>query len=215
MKIINSFGRFLDQPILISNLDKKVPLLLSGSGLAYGIHETIQSKEENRKKTALKSAIILTATIFSALKAPKVADFLIKRKSQTQKEFITGYQKVVNENAQNVKDIMLEDKNISQTAIDLLKKSQSGKILTLKEVSYLREALHKDSFNKLIPEPENTTSGEIFKEIGWLSIFGAVPVIGGILGGIIADKITEKNWKQGINNKITEGVYQYLANIFM
>ena len=48
-----------------------------------------------------------------------------------------------------------------------------------------------------------------------MSIYGAVPVIGGIAGGIAADKVVDKEWKQKIPDKINEGIYQYLANIFM
>ena len=42
-----------------------------------------------------------------------------------------------------------------------------------------------------------------------------MPVAGGIAGGVVADKLTEKNWKEKVPNKIKEGIYQYLANIFM
>ncbi len=56
---------------------------------------------------------------------------------------------------------------------------------------------------------------DIFREIGWLSVYGAVPVAGGIAGGIIGDKLTESKWKDKVPNKLKEGVYQYLANIFL
>ena len=55
-----------------------------------------------------------------------------------------------------------------------------------------------------------------FSEIGFLSINGAIPVVGGITGGIVADRLTDKEgWKDKITDKIKEGSYQYLANIFM
>ena len=69
---------------------------------------------------------------------------------------------------------------------------------------------------KLIPSPQNIGAKDIFSEIGYLSVYGAVPVIGGIIGGTVSDKITDKNhWKENFPNKIKEGSYQYLANIFM
>ncbi|MCD7739813.1 MAG: hypothetical protein LUH11_00485 [Candidatus Gastranaerophilales bacterium] len=68
----------------------------------------------------------------------------------------------------------------------------------------------------MIPSPENIKAKDIFSEIGYLSLLGLIPVAGGIAGGITADKITDKkNWKEKIPNKIKEGSYQYLANIFM
>ena len=74
----------------------------------------------------------------------------------------------------------------------------------------------KKFLEKLIPSPENITAKDIFSEIGYLSIFGAIPVVGGITGGVIADRVTDKeNWKKKVPDKIKEGTYQYLANIFM
>ena len=69
--------------------------------------------------------------------------------------------------------------------------------------------------SKLIPDSENISSKDIFSEIGYLSIYGAIPVVGGILSGIAADKITGENVKKTAPDKISEGLYQYLANIFM
>ena len=69
--------------------------------------------------------------------------------------------------------------------------------------------------NKLIPEPENISSKDIFSEIGRLSVFGLIPVLGGIAGGIAGDRLTSDDYKDKIPNKIKEGAYQYLANIFL
>lgn len=51
--------------------------------------------------------------------------------------------------------------------------------------------------------------------IAKLSLLGLIPVLGGITGGIIGDRLTIKDWKKGIPEKIKEGLYQYLANIFL
>ncbi|MCM1004002.1 MAG: hypothetical protein NC408_06645 [Candidatus Gastranaerophilales bacterium] len=90
-----------------------------------------------------------------------------------------------------------------------------NKIMSPKEVKHLYQTMDRDSFNKLIPEPENITSKEIFSEIGRLSLFGLIPVVGGITGGIAGDKLTDKHWKEKLPDKIKEGAYQYLANIFL
>lgn len=96
-----------------------------------------------------------------------------------------------------------------------LNKDGLKQILSPKQVKKLYETVPKDVFNKLIPEPENITSKEIFSEIGRLSLLGLIPVVGGITGGIVGDNLTDKNWKDKLPDKIKEGSYQYLANIFL
>ena len=97
-----------------------------------------------------------------------------------------------------------------------IKKYNTKNVLSLKEVKELfKDEKHSQIANKLIPPPDNISSKDIFREIGWLSIYGAVPVAGGIAGGIIGDKITESKWKDKVPNKLKEGIYQYLANIFL
>jgi hypothetical protein len=92
--------------------------------------------------------------------------------------------------------------------------------LTLKEV---KELLHKmpdnektkELFSKILSDNKTLDSKEIFSEIGRLSLLGAVPVVGGLAGGIIADKVVKDNSKKSVANKFKEGVYQYFANIFL
>ena len=75
----------------------------------------------------------------------------------------------------------------------------------------------------ILPKKKNLNSKEIFSEIKRLSLLGLVPVVGGVGGGIIADRLTNpsKNEKSStsakkrIANKVKEGLYQYLANIFL
>ncbi len=56
---------------------------------------------------------------------------------------------------------------------------------------------------------------EIGGEIGRLSLLGAIPVIGGITGGIAACVTNGNNLKEKAKPKIKEGVYQYRANIVL
>ncbi|MEI7474909.1 MAG: hypothetical protein WCK67_09045 [bacterium] len=91
-------------------------------------------------------------------------------------------------------------KKISTENKDLLNKLFDGKY---------------DLVEKLIPSPEPHSVKQIFGEIFNLSMLGAIPVIGGISGGIIADKINSENIKEKIPDKIKEGFYQFFANIFL
>lgn len=204
---ISSVGKYLDQPLLTAKINKQVPTMLTLASSAFLAKELYETPKAERKKKGLQLGIILTATTISAVNASKIASFLTKRPmSKTVKQIYKENEKVISE--------LLENKNLSQDVSKILQKSKN-KILNLKEVNTLNKNLSRKDLNKLIPDPENITSKDIFREIGWLSIFGIVPVLGGIAGGIVADKTTEKHWENKVSNKIKEGLYQYLANIFM
>lgn len=104
--------------------------------------------------------------------------------------------------------------------LTILNKAKT-KILNLKEADTLISKIPEDTkgkqelFNVIFSQNKDITSKEIFSEIGRLSLMGAVPVAGGITGGMIADKVTKTETEESKANKIKEGVYQYLANIFM
>ena len=207
MTKISSIGKFLDQPILTAKLNKHMPEILTvGSGifLAKQLHET---PENERLKHGIKSAIILGATGVSAINAPKIAAYI------TKKEMTKPFAQIIKDNAKVV-DEYLQNNKLSQDISNILEKAK-GKILSIKEIDKINKPEHKEFLDKLIPPPQNIQAKDIFKEIGWLSLYGAIPVGGGIAGGIVADKVTDKNWKEKVPNKIKEGIYQYLANIFM
>lgn len=204
---VSSFGKFLDQPLLTAKLDKKVPAILTVASSAIVVNELKNTPPEDRKKTGVKLAVILGVTLLSAVQAPKIAAYMTGRKMPK------SFNELKENNVKIVNEIFKENK-LSENIKVILNKAKE-KVLSVKEVDTLSKNLDITSFEKLIPPPENITSKDIFKEIGWLSVYGAIPVMGGILGGIAADKLTEKSWKNGISDKVKEGVYQYLANIFM
>lgn len=204
---ISSVGKYLDQPLLTAKINKQVPTVLTLASSAFLAKEVHDSPKESRKKKGIQLGIILAATTISAINASKIASFLTKRPmSKNIKQIYLENEKVV--------EWLLENNNLPKEVTKILNKSKN-KILGIKEVDILNKNLSRKDLNRLIPDPENITSKDIFREIGWLSIFGAVPVAGGIAGGIIADKATEKHWENKVSNKIKEGLYQYLANIFM
>ena len=191
---------------MTAKVSRYVPIGLSigaVSILANKVHKTPNKKD--KKKTAIKNAVILGITALSAILAPYIASKFSGRKmplkplevKKQNKELVDSFIKTNPNN--DLKNILEKSKN---------------KLLSLKDISTLFNK-EKDFANKLIPPPDNIQAKDIFKEIGYLSIYGAVPVVGGILGGISADKIAEGNWKKRVPDKVNEGLYQYLANIFM
>lgn len=204
---VSSIGKYLDQPLLTAKFEKKVPAVLTLASSAFILTQLKNTPPEDRKKTGLKSTIILASTMLSAVQAPKIASYITKRPAtRTFNELKTQNTEII--------DKFLTKNKAGEKITKILNKAKEN-ILSIKEVDFLNKNLDKKTLNKLIPPPENITSGDIFREIGWLSIYGAIPVVGGIAGGIAADKVTEKSWKSGVSNKVKEGVYQYLANIFM
>ena len=86
---IKAFARFLDQPVLISKLNKSMPLvLLSSSALLSakeGYDVFIKNKQQNKeiqKKNEnkfYKNTFILFMSALSVLAAPKLASEITKR----------------------------------------------------------------------------------------------------------------------------------------
>ena len=205
MTKISAIGKYLDQPLLISKLNKNVPYILSCLAGGYLLNTVAKTPKEDKKKNGIKTFIVLLATVLSAISAPKIAAKLTKRNPYPKTKEVTY------RNKELVDTFIVQNNN---TKIKPILEKSKNKVLSIKEVSKLFTE-HKDLANKLIPPPENIRAKDIFKEIGYLSIYGAVPVIGGVTGGIVADRVTDKNWKDRVPDKINEGIYQYLANIFM
>jgi len=217
MNNLKVFGKFLDQPILISKLNKAMPAIMTiggGALLANNAIDTFKKNEDKNiaKKETFKKGVIMAASIASALVAPKIASKIVKRgEIDSIKDIAKNNQALINE--------FLSKNQISKDIEPILTKA-GNEVLSLSEIKKLADELTKNKngeklFNELIPDPENIKAKDIFSEIGYLSIYGAIPVVGGILGGIGADILTKENYKKTTPDKINEGIYQYLANIFM
>ncbi len=213
MNNIKVLGKFLDQPVLVSKFKKAVPVLLTGGAAVYTANDALKEEKGKRKERALKTGITLGTTVAAALAAPHIASAITKRPLPANLNTVKTKNK-------ELVDSFINTNEIEKPIKDILNKSKE-KILSFKEVKTLYTNLKekpngKEFLEKLIPSPENIKAKDIFSEIGYLSIHGAVPVAGGIIGGISADRITDKkHWKEKVPNKIKEGSYQYLANIFM
>ena len=209
MNNLQVLGKFLDQPILVSKFQRAVPAVLTTGALAYTVQDASKVEKEKRKNRALKTGITLGVTVASAIAAPHIASKISKRP-------LSDSLNTVKKNNKEIIDSFIKTTNVDEATKNILTKGKE-KVLNFKEVKNIFEKVKdKDFLEKFIPSPQNVSAKDIFSEIGYLSIYGAVPVVGGIAGGIIADRVTDKeSWKDKIPNKIKEGSYQYLANIFM
>jgi hypothetical protein len=208
MNSLTVLGKYLDQPRFIKNFSHAVPAILIASGGGLVLNNVIKAPKENRKKETVKNICVIGATVISAIFAPKIASKIVREHNH---ENIEDISKVI-------ADFLINNK-LSIDTSNILKKAKKEHLgysdikIIFKELGGKEEG--KEFLNKLIPEPENIDSKHIFGEIGKLSVLGAIPVLGGITGGIAGDKLTDKNWEKKISDKIKEGSYQYLANIFL
>lgn len=223
MNSLRILGKYLDQSRLVGNFSKAVPAMLIGGGSVYALNHVQTSPEKERYKESIKSIAVLTGTIASALLATRG----IREIKIGEKTIFKGFEglservnlKEIKEEQTELIEKFLTNNRTTQKIEAILNKAKE-KVLKFSEIKTIFNNLEtkpngREFLNKLIPDPENIDSKEIFSEIKRLSIMGLVPVLGGIAGGIIGDKLTEKDWKERIPNKVKEGSYQYLANIFL
>lgn len=219
---IQTLARFVDQPIFINKIQKQIPALLIGAGGVYGVLDTYKNSKgkqpEEKKKLVLKNAIILTSAAGASLAAAnglrlfgkQIIPRLIERVSLTEQ--LKKHQESINKYLQSV--------SIGNDTVTTLLNGASKRHFSLKEVDFLLNKLpeseaKKTLFDVILPKPGNLSSKEIFSEIGRLSLLGAIPVVGGVAGGLVADKVTNSSTPRSTANKIKEGFYQYFANIFL
>lgn len=207
-------GKYLDQPLLVSKFKKAVPKVFVGGAILYGAGNVYKAPEHKKNSAIINNAAVLTATVGSALAAPKLASKIIGKtyEKYAKKDIIERNTKLV--------DAFISEENQSDSITKILNKAKEH-VLNFKEIKTIHKELPKTDkgkqfLNDLIPEPQNITSKDIKNEIGRLSIIGAIPVVGGVAGGIAGEKISEgKLSKENTANRIKEGAYQYLANIFL
>ncbi len=213
MNSLTTLGKYLDQPHLIRKFHKAMPALLVSGATAYGVYDTLKAPEEKRGKQFIKNALVLGATVASALVAVRgITVGKIKIPGLIEKPELPQV-KVID-------DFIKSGANkLKQGTRELLEKSKK-KVLSLKEIASLNKDLAeikggKELFDKLIPPPKDLSAKEIGGENGRLSLLGAIPVIGGVTGGIAACVANGHDLKEKAKPKIKEGLYQYLANIVL
>ena len=216
---ISSIGKFIDQPLIVNSLQRKMPAILIGSATAFGVYDTFKKPKEERKTAAAKNAITLAVTVAASLLGTRGLKINGKRIIPGLMENVPKSD-VIKKQTDAINDFIKTSTPKDNEILTILNKAKT-KILNLKEADTLISKIPEDTkgkqelFNVIFSQNKDITSKEIFSEIGRLSLMGAVPVAGGITGGMLADKVTKTETKESKANKIKEGVYQYLANIFM
>lgn len=223
MNSLLAVGKYLDQPRLVGNFAKSVPTILVAGGSAFAINQVHATPKKEKRNEFIKTVSVLTFTIGSVLLATRGMGKIKVGQKVLFKGF-EGLSKSINlkeleEKNTALVDTFLKKNKVSKKAAGILQKIKT-KILSYGEIKDMFSELEQQKngrnlLAKLIPDPENIDSKNIFGEIKRLSLIGLIPVLGGISGGILGDKLTEKNWKEKIPNKIKEGSYQYMANIFL
>jgi len=201
-------GKYLDQPSLIRKLNNAMPPALIGLGATYLACDTLKTEKSERKNKFIQHASVISFTIASALLATRGLTIKGKEIFEGLIELPHLHKRELNEVLQKVSD---------EGTRKLINMVAKGKILTLKEVKLLEQNLNNTfkepgTINKVIPNAHNHGA---FEELGKLSLVGLIPVIGGIAGGVVGDVLTKQKWKEKFPDKVKEGSYQYLNNIFL
>ena len=217
---ISTIGKYIDQPMILNKLDKNMPSLLIGAGGVFGVYDSLKSSKDtkNKKQKFFKNMIVISSTIAASflgtrgltINGKKVFSGLMERVP------LKDLQKVQTDAVNKfLAKVIVNDKQI----LSALQTAKS-KELSMKEIELLTGKLptspaKQELFRVILPEKKNLNSKEIFSEIKRLSLLGFIPVAGGVTGGLLADRITNTNSRKGTANKVKEGLYQYLANIFL
>ena len=218
---ISTLCKYVDQPMILNKLDQKMPALLIGAGGSYGVLNTIKHNKKDKfekEQKLIQNAIVISSTIIASLIGTRGLKIGNKKiiNGLMERIHISELQKIQTEAVNNfISQTKIKNKEIIETLETAKLKELSPKQIELL-YNKLPKSLEKQKlFNVILPENKNLNSKEIFSEIKRLSLLGLIPVIGGVIGGIIADKITHTNNRKGTANKVKEGLYQYLANIFL
>lgn len=221
---VSTIAKYVDQPIILNKLHKNMPAFLIGAGGTFGVvdyfkhSEKHNHKHKNQNQRFLKNMIVISTTIAASLIGTRglkignkklfnglMENVSLKELQKTQSEAVEKFLTKTNINDKDVINALFTAKT---------------KELSVRQIQLLTDKLEnnknkKDLFNVILPEKKNLNSKEIFSEIGRLSLLGLIPVVGGVTGGLIADFSTHTNTKKRTADKVKEGLYQYLANIFL
>jgi len=215
---IDAFGKYLDQPAVMRNLKRAMPWTAGVIAAGYGIYDIYKAPEKEKKKTAIRDFLVMSFALgsgFIATKGIKIGKLKVPGLDDL-------HGKIHQHNHHHHHDIdnILADltKTGKNTLAGLVKKVKDKEYLKISEVSMLHKGLKEIAPEKriiadVIPDSHIHTPKEMKQELLFLTGVGTVPVLGGIAGGMLADKINGENVREKSKNKLKEGFFQYAANI--
>lgn len=241
---LTTLGKYLDQPAVVNKIAKSVTPLLVSSATLYGLYDTYKAPTEQRKKSFIKNLCVISFTLASAILATKglkignkqIFKGLIhgeghhhhhvektlhsigSKATEAVKHCCHGHSHdEINHLLESVGKSNLFDQPVKDKLAALIKKAGHKEYLNIKEVRFLSDKLkqlnpQKKLMDLLIPLPH---SHGPLAEIKDLSLLGLIPVMGGIAGGELGDRIVGEKSRQKTANRLKEGFYQYAANIVL
>ncbi len=205
---ISVFGKYLDQPALVKKLYNAMPGILTAAAAGYGVYDTYKTAENDRRKKGIKNASVLAFTVASALIATRGLKI-------NGKQIFEGLIELPHLHGHDIEKVL--SKVQDEKSRKLIEQVKNSRVLKFSDVKYLMNQLNKEfhdvrAIKNIIPDAHNHGP---FAELLNLSVLGLIPVLGGIAGGVAGDKLSGEDWKKQVPNKIKEGSYQYLNNIFL
>lgn len=188
-----ALGHFIDQPQIIQKASKTIPII-SGLGIA-GLFalDYFQAKPQERKKVALRDALVLGTTAAGTL----IGALLFMR--QTHDPFVVE---------EAIKTIAKKYGPHIEALVNKETKSRA-------EFQKILNTVSKEDANKILPiEEEHEGFLEGLKKMRSFAVVGAMSVLSGFGGGMIANKINKEPASKKVD-MIKEGIFQFIANIVL
>ncbi len=215
---ITSVAKYIDQPLVINNLQKTMPAVVIGGAGLFGVYNYFKTEPEKRKTQAIKDTIVLGSTVTASLigaRGLKVGNTQILKALMPLEKAET----IIVQQAKAVEKYLKDHGVIDKKLVAILEKAKS-KSLNPNEIQEITTSLPKgkgreELFSQIFSPQEELTSQGIFKEMKRLPWYGAYAVGGGLAGGIVADKVTGTGSKKSYANKVKEACYQYCANVLL
>jgi len=218
---IKTIAKYIDQPAVLSRLHSKMPVVLGTMGAGVWGYETFHESRNDKQpvRKAFKNAVTIGTAAGASLGAARGLKIGGKTIFKGLLEY-TPIERVLQNQSEAIERFLNSGKVVLNSKLVKTLKGAKNRAFTLKAIETITGQLPDNKISKaflqeILPSPGNLSSKEIFSEIKRLSLIGLIPVAGGVTGGIAADYLTGTQSKKRTANKVKEGIYQYLANIFL
>ena len=158
---INTIAKYVDQPIIINSLQRKLPQILTAGAAGFCTYDTIKTKRnESKEKTVAKNIIIMASTVGATLFGVKGLTIknhkIVKGLTIKNHKIVKGLldtkplKKIIEEQTKAVKKYT-ENINLDNELKKILEKAQKNR-LNIREIETILKKL-----------PESAERKELFK----------------------------------------------------